>query len=211
MARRKGSKTRKANPAKSGPKGWSLTDREAVKAEVAKLDRRGYNQYQIAAALGRVSQATVCNMLKEIRADYQAAYVDDRKAVATEATTALREVNAECWMQIDRLKREGKKRTASKDGENQHGTYNESLEIVEDADIGGYLSLISKNWSEILAIHGVKALPEQVFNIVTINGAETEGVFNRLLESTLQAIGAEKGRVVVTPEAVEDKPADGAG
>lgn len=216
MARPKGSKTKKANPGRTGGK-WTLTEREGLKAEVARLDRRGFNQYQIVEQIGagRISQGTVCNMLKEIQADYEAAYVDNRKAKAVEAEAALREVNAECWAQIERLKERGRKKVTTKSGSGDQGSWAEDAETVEDADIGGYLTLISKNWAEILAIHGVKALPEQVFAVVNVHGrAGTEGVFNRLLESTLAAIGAGGSggpRVVVEPGAVGDAETPPAG
>lgn len=205
MPKPKGAKTKKANPRKTGPQGWSLTEREGLKAQIQKLDRRGYNQNQIVDAIGRnrISQATVCNMLKEIQADYAAAYVDDRKAKAEKARAVLEEVIAECWTQIERLKAEGRKKTGSKSGENSKGPYDEHSEIVEDADIGGYLMLISKNACEIAALYGLKALPEQVFNVLQVNGDAAQDVFSRLLEAMRP-----EPRVVVP--AVEDKPPDAA-
>lgn len=200
MPKPKGAKTKKANPRSTNTR-WTLTEREGLKAQIQKLDRRGYNQNQIVDAIGRnrISQATVCNMLKEIQADYAAAYVDDRKAKAEKARAVLEEVIAECWTQIERLKAEGKRKRGSKSGSTDKGSYDEQSEIVEDADVGGYLMLISKNACEIAALYGLKTLPEQVFNVLQVNGDQAQDVFSRLLEAMRPA-----PRVVVP--AVEDKP-----
>lgn len=201
MPKPKGAKTRKADPRKTGPQGWSLTEREGIKAEIQKLDRRGFNQNQIVEAIGRgrISQATVSNMLKEIQEDYAKAYVDDRKAKAERARAALEEVIAECWTQIERLKAEGKKKRGTKTGSNDSGGWSEESELVEDADIGGYLMLISKNVVEVAALYGLKALPEQVFNVINVNAGDSENLFERMMRLM------DPGPRVVAP-AVEDKP-----
>lgn len=54
---------------KPGPK-LTKTEREAVKARVAHLDRLGWNQFQIARDVG-VSQPMVGQYLKRIREDYK--------------------------------------------------------------------------------------------------------------------------------------------
>jgi hypothetical protein len=184
VARPKGAKTRKPNPRKTGPRGWTLTEREGLKVEVARLDLQGYSQYQIAEKLD-VSQSTACVLLKEVRADYESAYVDNRKAMVMRATAAHLDVIRQAQEQIARLKERGRVKKHTESGESPKGSFSKDAETVEDATIDGYLSIITENWTRIARLHGLEELPKQVFNIQVNN--HQVNVFDRLLEAMLAA------------------------
>lgn len=79
-----------------GPKHKTKLDREHTLQEVARLERSGFNQYEIAARLG-FSQAQVSIYQKQLRERYAASQLND---------TA--ELVAEKWAQYDDVVREAK-------------------------------------------------------------------------------------------------------
>lgn len=85
--------------------GHSRTKTERVIAleEVARLDRRGYNQFQIADLLG-VTQQQVSYDLKAIRKQYAEATIATRAEYVAEKIEQLREVEREAWAAWDRSK-----------------------------------------------------------------------------------------------------------
>jgi transcriptional regulator with XRE-family HTH domain len=79
------------------------TQREADKAEVERLDRRGYSQRQIAERLG-VAPSQVCYDLKLLRKRYQDTQLAERSAAVAEKLEQYREVRREAWEAWDRSK-----------------------------------------------------------------------------------------------------------
>lgn len=57
---------------------FTPTQREAVLAKVASLDRRGFGQHEIARQVG-VSQPMACNYLKKIREHHLATQIMERE------------------------------------------------------------------------------------------------------------------------------------
>jgi DNA-binding CsgD family transcriptional regulator len=79
------------------------TQREADRAEVERLDRRGYSQREIADRL-KISPSTVCADLKAIRDDYRTTRQADRAEHVALKLAQLREVCKEAWEAWDRSK-----------------------------------------------------------------------------------------------------------
>jgi hypothetical protein len=80
---------------KRGPK-FTDTQREEVKAEVAKLDRLGFNQYQIADKLG-VTQPQICQYLAQIREEYKRIRNFHRGELVEEKLAQYRELRQEAY------------------------------------------------------------------------------------------------------------------
>lgn len=98
----------------SAPKIKSKTDKERVLAEVGRLDRCGYSQYQIAAKMKatigyRVTQPMVCQYLKMIRAGYKSQLASDRTEKVNEMLAQLREVRAAAWEAYERSQEDAEK------------------------------------------------------------------------------------------------------
>ncbi len=81
--------------AKTGKK-FTRTEREAVLREVARLDAKGLNQFDIASAVG-VSQPQVCIYLKEIRQQYKADTITERAEQVSRKLEQYRHVMRESW------------------------------------------------------------------------------------------------------------------
>jgi predicted transcriptional regulator len=96
----------KTKAAKTGAK-FTRTEREAIKAKVAKLDRRGWNQFDIANEC-KVSQPMVCMYLKTIRTEYNQRADIDLKAAIGEKLAQYREVRQEAWLAWERSKKNAK-------------------------------------------------------------------------------------------------------
>jgi DNA-binding CsgD family transcriptional regulator len=79
------------------------TQREADRAEVERLDRRGYSQREIASRL-KISPSTVCGDLKAIREEYRETRQADRAEHVALKLAQLREVRKEAWEAWDRSK-----------------------------------------------------------------------------------------------------------
>ena len=192
MPRPKGAKTRRPDARKTGPREWTPTEREQTKVRVAELDRQGHNQIQIAEKLN-VSQATVSVLLKEIRQDYEEAYVDCRKAMVMKATAAHLDVIREAHEQIERLKAKGRRKTTAEKGASPKGPFRKTATIREDADLAGLLSVIADGWKQIARLHGLEELPKQVFNLSVNNHAPN--IFDQLLTAML----ADEGESALAP------------
>jgi predicted transcriptional regulator len=95
------------------------TVKEEVKAEIARLDRRGYSQTQIARRLresgvASLSQPMVTYYLRQIRDEYKDVVRAERQAMITEKLEQLREVRAEAWDAWERSKGNTRKRVVEK-------------------------------------------------------------------------------------------------
>ncbi len=91
----------------------SREDREATMLEVAKLDARGRTQVYIATFLG-LSQSTVCNYLKSMRATDLELAVDEVKRRREKLLKELDEIKRESWEAWENSKTE---EAVSLDGE----------------------------------------------------------------------------------------------
>lgn len=95
------------------------TMKEEVLAVIARLDRRGYTQFEIAQELRRMglvdlSQPMVSKHLKQIREDYAEAKVAERHALVIEKLDQLREVRAEAWRAYDRSMLDARRRVTER-------------------------------------------------------------------------------------------------
>jgi len=91
---------------KRGPK-FSNTQREEVKALVAKLDRRGYSLWQVRDELERSNGINITNVqvsvyLKQLRAEYKAARLKERQDEVNTKIEQYREIRREAWLAYDR-------------------------------------------------------------------------------------------------------------
>jgi hypothetical protein len=186
VARPKGAKTQKPDARKTGPRAWTLTEREGLKVQAAKLDLQGYTQRDIAEKLD-LSQSTACLLLKEIRADYESAYVTCRKALVMQATAAYLDVIRQAQEELERLRARGKRKTVTEEGTTDKGGFRKTVRSREDAEIAGLLSVVTENWTRIARLHGLEELPKQVFNL-TVNNNQSN-IFDQLLQALLAEPG----------------------
>lgn len=184
MPRPVGAKTRKPNPLKSGPR-FTLTQRERFKLDVQRLDSEGYSQRQIAERLN-CAHATVGTVLKEIQADYEQAYVDNRKMWVVRELGVLMDLRRRAFEEIAALKANGKKKRVTKTGSSEKGGYSEEAETVEDPELLGWHKLVLETVQETAELMGLKKLPDQVF--VQVN-ANQVNVFDQLLGALLASPG----------------------
>lgn len=186
-----GAKTKNPNAKKTGPRGFTLTERERLKNEAQQLDLQGYSSYQIGEKLG-VSKGTAYGLLAEIQDDYQKAYVDNRKAMVMRATAAHLDVIRQAQEQIAKLRANGKTKNVVKRYDkmvkDEEGNWSvepveETTDSREDGEIGGYLGIITDNWKQIGLLHGLHDLPKQIFNVQVNNN--TVNVFEQVLQAVL--------------------------
>lgn len=214
MARPVGAKTRKANPKKTG-QAFTLTERESLKAKVQELDLMGYSQRAIAERVD-ASQSTVHVLLAEIQQDYQDAYVDNRKMWAHKATLGHLNVIMQAQEELAKLRAKGRVRLYREEGTTpgeNGGAYSKKSVTKEGGEVAALLGVIQKGWQEIAAIHGIKELPAQIFNLTlnnNVNPFEQMLMAMRQLDSEGWAPTPEpaEGTIVVdaTPAAIPDKP-----
>ncbi len=207
MPRTKGAKTKNKPGHRPGPR-FTLTDRERVKHAIQQYDLKGYSQTAIAAMPDiKCSQGLVSTLLKEIQKDYQDAYVDNRKMWVMKATHAHLDVIREAQEAIAKLKTVGKKRSKTESGVGGKGEFSKDVEETEDGEIGGFLTIIQNGWKEIASLHGLRELPEQVFNLnVTQN---TVGMFDQFVLEMIKG-QPQPERVVAVPTPGEPSTTSGA-
>src|SRR5262249_29881981 len=85
-------------------------------AELARLDRRGYTEVEMARLLG-VSPGQISYDKKKLVKRYQAAQQHERQVYVEEAVARLRDVLTEIWSAWDGSKTETRSVPAGKDGE----------------------------------------------------------------------------------------------
>lgn len=101
------------------PKVKSKTEKEAVLAEVAKLDRRGHTQHEIRKALAatfglKVGQPMVSIYLKEIRTNYVREQSEQRAELVAEKIEQYREVRREAWAAWERSKKNSTRKVSER-------------------------------------------------------------------------------------------------
>lgn len=199
--RPKGAKTKKEGAKNTSPP-WarSLTEREKIKEQVARLELQGYGKTAISEKLG-IAPMSVYNLQKEIQQDYQDAYVDNRKAWVMRATAAHLDVIREAQEQIERIKTKGKRKRVREEGTGEKGGWSKEGEVVEDGEIGGYLSIITENWTRIARLHGLEELPKTVFNVLVDNRQINP------FDAAMEAMRAACGLAPSAPQSIEDLPA----
>lgn len=106
-------KKRSVKKGKPGNPMRSKADNEAIQAEIAKLDRRGFNQYQIAKAIG-LSQPVVHMRLKKLVTEYRERRKVDYDASVQKKLEQYQELRMEAWEAYELSKRPAKKRIEEK-------------------------------------------------------------------------------------------------
>lgn len=196
MARPKGSKTKKPNAKKTGPR-FTLTEKEVLKAEIARLDAMGYNTVEIAEKVN-TSRPTVSSCLKEIQDDYHAAYIDNRRMWAMKEFATIMDVRKRAYEEIAALKERGKRKKTTRSGSSEKGAYDEEAETVEDPELLGWHRLVKDTVQDVMDLLGLRDLPAQV--LVQINNQPN--LFQQMQESLLAALDAQE-----RAKGIEDLPA----
>jgi predicted transcriptional regulator len=112
------------------------TEREAVLAQVAELDRKGWTQAQIAERL-QVSQPQVSYDLKVIRKRYQQQQMGERAGLVNEKLAQLGDLQAELWEAWERSK-EDATRTVEEHVRPGQKRRKDDKKTVPDEDINGH-------------------------------------------------------------------------
>ncbi len=90
----------------------SPTFKAMVLAEIGKYDRRGYSQHQIVAAIAplvKLSQPSVCVLLKEMRLQYKTQLLADRADKVNEMLAAYRDIRSEAWDAYEKSKQDSER------------------------------------------------------------------------------------------------------
>jgi predicted transcriptional regulator len=164
-------------PQKKGPK-FTPTDRERVIAEVARLDRRGYSQWDIADHVG-VCQSTVGQYLATIRQRYKEEARDELTSMREEKRRALEDLRAEAWLAYERSK-EDKERIVKEKGKTlkpvqvpgqspgEKRTLKASFELLKEVTTregrlpeSEYLRIVLETHKAEIALYGLNE-PEQL-------------------------------------------------
>lgn len=115
-------------PGTSANKHLTVTSREAYLQRIAKLDRRGYSQFEIAEEVG-VSQPLVSKDLKLIRTRYVEDQKKAREEYVAEKLSMYAEIRKEAWAAYDRSKKVAVKEVEefiTTNEENVDGSYTSS-------------------------------------------------------------------------------------
>jgi len=156
------------------------TQRSQVRALIAKMDRRGFGQFDIKDALLRegfdLSQPMISVYLKKIREDYKRQEVEDRAAKVRAKLEEYRDIRREAWLAYDR---------------SQKDTFKEQSEyaVVED--------------------EGLECSEQRIKRIVTIEGRLPENTYLTTIMNTLKAerellgLDETKDRTITLEQALE--------
>lgn len=130
----------------AAPKFKTALERESVKAEVSRLHRRGYSQYDIAKVLKTtlkvsISQPMICNYLRDIREAYIESAVEDRKLMVYEKLAQYKEIVKEAWDQFERLKK-GRRKVVRDSGDGANGSWDKTSVTEEEAEGSQYLRIV---------------------------------------------------------------------
>jgi hypothetical protein len=127
-AKRGTGRRNKSKPDRGGPK-FTPSEREDVLDRVAELDRRGYSQRMIADDVG-VSQPTVGDYLKTIRARYIERQMEHRGAQVAEKRLQYRELRQAAWLAWERSKDDAT-RVVQEAGESPGGANSKTVTTTE--------------------------------------------------------------------------------
>lgn len=156
------------------------TQRSQVRALMAKMDRRGFGQFDIQDALLKegfdLSQPMISVYLKKIREDYKRQEVEDRAAKVRAKLEEYRDIRREAWLAYDR---------------SQKDTFKEQSEyaVVED--------------------EGLEGSEQRIKRIVTIEGRLPENAYLTTIMNTLKAerellgLDETKDRTITLEQALE--------
>jgi predicted DNA-binding protein (UPF0251 family) len=146
------------------------TEREQALLEVARLDRRGCSQREIAAALG-VSHKQVWYDLERIRERYREATHHERHAKVEEKRAQLREARWEAWQAWERSKEDARK-VVEEEPTGAEGGRGKRVTTVEGRlPDPAYLRAVLETLRDESALLGLDA-PKQVDARVSLNWDE---------------------------------------
>jgi hypothetical protein len=166
------------------------TDKEFALSEVARLDRAGCNQFEIARRLG-VSQPTACHLLKKVRERYRESIPVEYAAKVGEVRALLRDVRREAWEAWERSKQDAHKevretapgtaRKLDKRGETLRQTIKRLRLIVtreERLPASEFLHVILKTISMECELYGINAEKAPVNLLVNVNNSQPAPAFD---------------------------------
>lgn len=156
------------------------TQRSQVRALIAKMDRRGFGQFDIQDALLKegfdLSQPMISVYLKKIREDYKRQEVEDRAAKVRAKLEEYRDIRREAWLAYDR---------------SQKDTFKEQSEYAISED------------------EGLEGSEQRIKRIVTIEGRLPENAYLTTIMNTLKAerellgLDETKDRTITLEQALE--------
>jgi len=151
----------------SGPK-RTKTEREAARAEVARLDLQGWNTYDIARKLG-VSQPQVVYDLRKVRERHIASMVQDRAELVAVKLAQYRATAKEAWLAYQQSKETAVK-TLEEETQSQFGSrYKIGSTTERRTGDPRYLEVVLKCLQaerELLGLDAPKKLDAQVAQVV---------------------------------------------
>lgn len=184
-------------------KGVVSTQRIERLARVAKLDRQGYNQYQIAKKVG-VSQAQVNKDLKRIQAEYIKSAVHDRTKQIAKMERQYDDMLIECWKAYKRSKQDTTKvvekvQPVMRKDADGNPTGDGTMEVVEvstttEGRLPGveYLSMIERILKAKRDLHGLDMPKKMEVKTLSID-------FKELMEE------AERQKQLTGPKHIEQE------
>lgn len=100
----------------AAPKTKTQSDRDHMLLQIAKYDRKGYDQHTIAEILG-VSQPTISVQMKKIREMYKEDMLQEVKWKVNKRIVQLNELMCEAWNQYNRSTNDAEKRVVERSPE----------------------------------------------------------------------------------------------
>jgi predicted transcriptional regulator len=160
------------------------TEREKDLAKIAKYDRRGYSQDDIARIVG-VSQSQVSDDLKVIRSRYAVTTQEEIRILVEEKRSQLREVRAEAWRAWERSKKESLKVVEEQSSRGEYEiekTVTTKEHRLPDAT---YLRVIIETLRDECALDGLNQPQKLNINAQVIDWGE---LFARTVESEVNQV-----------------------
>jgi predicted transcriptional regulator len=163
-----------------------VATRDADIARIAKLDRRGYSQSEIARVVG-VSQQQISEDLKVIRKRYREEAMAEYKERVEEKRAQLREVRAEAWRAWERSKKDARKvveeeRTLSDGTEGSEKKTTTTEGQLPDAT---YLRVVIETLRDECSLDGLNAPQKVNANVNVIDWGE---LFKRTMDSEVDQV-----------------------
>lgn len=191
------------------------TEREELTLKIARMDRQGYNQYEIGEAVG-LSQPRVSSYLKEIRERYNRSIIQEREALVKESESTYRDIMREAWLAWEKSKRDARKHvdeemTPVSAGKGRGGKgYNKSVDTVEGRiPAVGFLNVIRECRDAIDDLYGLKAPKKVDARVAVLDwdavlGEVGSGPVEDVIEGKLAEMEASLPQLPHTPATTSD-------
>lgn len=186
-------KKKKSRQGEGGGPKFTRTDRTRLWMEAARLDRLGYNQFQIGDKLG-VSQPMACEYLKKARRMWMEQATQERAQAVADKIELLRETRREAWEEWQRSKQDAEASTVEEWEGSKGGTSTKRI-LTKEGRLAGaeYMRIILdtiKQERELLGLDAPTKIMELQAQVTQVDWAAMMAPYSAPdeVEMKLQAI-----------------------